>query len=134
MCITLCVVIVTYTIKITNRTDEDGVFQYGEVHREYKLKPLTIKNSGGNETIEVLYNKKVLFIIKLQAEGDYDHVLGTFTIIINGENLQFNFRYEKDQTAAFDVPSSRNYKFDPASPVPTVVNSRASVSFEIWKQ
>ena len=62
MCIRLCVVIVTYTINITNKTGEDGVFDYREVFVKYNEKPL-ITQSGSKETITVLYNKEVLLII-----------------------------------------------------------------------
>ena len=82
MCITLFVVyIVTFTINITNKTGEDGVFGYPEVYLQYNEKPKSVKSSG-SATIEVyvLYNKEVLFIIKLQAEGDDAKVEGKFTI------------------------------------------------------
>ena len=134
MCITLFVVIVTYTINITNKTDEDGVFSYPEVYLKYNETPTSVKSSG-SETIKVLYNKEVLlFIIKLQAKGDDAKVEGKFTIAFQKETLTFEFSYKEGQSPTFKVPSSKIFKFTPTHPVPHVTGSDASVSFGIEKQ
>ena len=62
MCIMLFVVIVTYTIHITNKTYKNGDFESQDVFKRYDKKPLIIQ-SGNKETIKVLYNKEVLLII-----------------------------------------------------------------------
>ena len=53
---------------MTNKTNEDGVFGYGDVYKLYSESPPTIP-SGGSETIKVLYNiKKYYFLLNYRLE------------------------------------------------------------------